>query len=254
MDSRLDENATKRREMRKGTHSCTECRRRKVKCVFSTPDSDTCTVCLRRGSRCFSQADSPVPVKNIDMGAETETAAGFPLNPHVLPTATPSFVVSFAHPHSNAYVSSAFISPGIAAPTALQYGLLAYQPSSAKSQHHLRVSHEGVSAVSSTSAGESQHMVTGETTGGIPSMMMPCCYVSAQTAGVEPESRPREAVTTPAEHISEGYATERMEGGNAQDASPQAAALSNPPMMPNDVAPPFPAACFDDTVMDTLLY
>jgi len=188
------------------------------------------------------------------MGAETDTAASFPLNPHAPPTTTPSFVDRFARPHSSAYVPSAFISPSIAAPAALQHGLLAYQPSSAQSQHHLRVSREGVSAVSSTSAGESQHMAIGEITGGIPSTMMPCRYASAQLAGAEPEPRPREAVTTPSEYALEDFATERTEGGNAKDASPRAVALSNPPMMPNDVAPPFPAACFDDVVIDALLY
>ena len=48
-----------RRKLRKGTHSCSECRRRKVKCVFARFDSITCLVCERRGSRCTSQADSP---------------------------------------------------------------------------------------------------------------------------------------------------------------------------------------------------
>jgi hypothetical protein len=74
MNSRPDDHTITQRKVRKGTHSCSECRRRKVKCVFSTPDSTTCAVCLRRGSRCFSQADSPVPtiVSGVSVGAEAD--------------------------------------------------------------------------------------------------------------------------------------------------------------------------------------
>ena len=49
----------KRRKVRKGTHSCQECRRRKVKCVYATPDNATCIVCERRGAQCISQCDLP---------------------------------------------------------------------------------------------------------------------------------------------------------------------------------------------------
>jgi hypothetical protein len=97
-------------------------------------------------------------------------------------------------------------------------------------------------------------MAVGATDGGTSPMMMPGRYASAQSAGFEPMSRPPEFTTTPTEHTSAAHTRERIESRNAQDAIPQAAALSNPPMMPNDVAPPFPAACFDDAVMDTLLY
>lgn len=44
-----------RKKMRKGTHSCFECRRRKIRCVFSPDNSTTCTECFARGSRCVDQ-------------------------------------------------------------------------------------------------------------------------------------------------------------------------------------------------------
>lgn len=50
-----DEFTAKFRKVRKGAHSCQECRRRKVKCIYATPDDLTCIVCERRGARCISQ-------------------------------------------------------------------------------------------------------------------------------------------------------------------------------------------------------
>ncbi|PWY88088.1 hypothetical protein BO94DRAFT_64289 [Aspergillus sclerotioniger CBS 115572] len=51
------------RKLRKGTHSCWECRRRKVRCQFSSPSAAICTPCSIRGSPCRSQdlVDSPPP-------------------------------------------------------------------------------------------------------------------------------------------------------------------------------------------------
>lgn len=46
---------TKRRKLRKGTHSCWECKRRKMRCIFSPLDTSTCSGCRRRGSQCVSQ-------------------------------------------------------------------------------------------------------------------------------------------------------------------------------------------------------
>jgi hypothetical protein len=45
----------KRRKIRKGTHSCWECRQRKMKCTFSSPTDGTCIRCHRRGIKCVSQ-------------------------------------------------------------------------------------------------------------------------------------------------------------------------------------------------------
>ncbi|KAF2651537.1 hypothetical protein K491DRAFT_88470 [Lophiostoma macrostomum CBS 122681] len=55
MNARSDENAAKRRKVRKGTHSCQECRRRKVKCTFDSSEHDICVICRQRGTACVSQ-------------------------------------------------------------------------------------------------------------------------------------------------------------------------------------------------------
>ncbi|KAK1753881.1 transcription factor sdnS [Echria macrotheca] len=44
----------RRRKVRKGTHSCWECRRRKIRCQFG-PVDDVCLPCQARGSTCRSQ-------------------------------------------------------------------------------------------------------------------------------------------------------------------------------------------------------
>ncbi|OJZ90984.1 hypothetical protein ASPFODRAFT_215223 [Aspergillus luchuensis CBS 106.47] len=53
----------KRRKVRKGTRSCWECKRRKVRCIFSSYSNANCDNCRRRGSTCISQElpDSPIP-------------------------------------------------------------------------------------------------------------------------------------------------------------------------------------------------
>ncbi|KAL4883826.1 hypothetical protein BJY04DRAFT_216161 [Aspergillus karnatakaensis] len=50
-----DEHPSKRLKVRKGTHSCRECRRRKVKCTFLSSDDITCIICRRRGTQCIGQ-------------------------------------------------------------------------------------------------------------------------------------------------------------------------------------------------------
>jgi hypothetical protein len=57
MYSSPDENSSKRRKVRKGTRSCWECRRRKVKCTFESPQDVICITCHRRGAKCASQRD-----------------------------------------------------------------------------------------------------------------------------------------------------------------------------------------------------
>ncbi|KAJ6263868.1 hypothetical protein Dda_0005 [Drechslerella dactyloides] len=44
-----------KRKVRKGTQSCWECKRRKVRCVFATPTDNVCRDCRRRGSLCIGQ-------------------------------------------------------------------------------------------------------------------------------------------------------------------------------------------------------
>ncbi|KAF2799374.1 hypothetical protein K505DRAFT_371004 [Melanomma pulvis-pyrius CBS 109.77] len=45
----------KRRKIRKGTQSCWECKRRKMRCTFAAPTESICDGCKRRCTRCISQ-------------------------------------------------------------------------------------------------------------------------------------------------------------------------------------------------------
>jgi hypothetical protein len=45
----------KRRQVRKGTRSCWECRRLKMKCIFASSADAICTRCQRRGAKCVGQ-------------------------------------------------------------------------------------------------------------------------------------------------------------------------------------------------------
>lgn len=45
----------KRRNIRKGTRSCWECKRRKARCTFENACDTVCIGCSRRGSACVSQ-------------------------------------------------------------------------------------------------------------------------------------------------------------------------------------------------------
>ncbi|KAL4815782.1 hypothetical protein BDW67DRAFT_191418 [Aspergillus spinulosporus] len=45
----------KRKKVRRGTRSCWECKRRKMKCVFERPDDAVCVGCHRRWTQCVSQ-------------------------------------------------------------------------------------------------------------------------------------------------------------------------------------------------------
>ena len=50
-----DEPGSKKRKLRKGTQSCWECKRRKIRCTFTANSHATCDGCRHRGSRCISQ-------------------------------------------------------------------------------------------------------------------------------------------------------------------------------------------------------
>ncbi|CAJ2502786.1 Uu.00g101800.m01.CDS01 [Anthostomella pinea] len=45
----------KRRKVRKGTKSCWECRKRKIRCLYPSEDAPTCAGCDARGATCVSQ-------------------------------------------------------------------------------------------------------------------------------------------------------------------------------------------------------
>ncbi|KAI1329810.1 hypothetical protein F5Y16DRAFT_409027 [Xylariaceae sp. FL0255] len=55
-----------RKKVRKGTRSCWECRRRKMKCIFDSPSDDTCTRCTRRGAKCVGQEHPEVVSSPLD--------------------------------------------------------------------------------------------------------------------------------------------------------------------------------------------
>jgi len=54
-DAVLAEPGAKRRKVRKGTRSCWECKRRKVRCNFASDQDSVCTGCRQRGTKCQSQ-------------------------------------------------------------------------------------------------------------------------------------------------------------------------------------------------------
>ncbi|CAM1511837.1 Fc.00g093500.m01.CDS01 [Cosmosporella sp. VM-42] len=62
------EREPKRRRVRKGTQSCWECKRRKIRCTFAAPSNAICDGCRRRGSSCVSQEfpDEPSSAKLED--------------------------------------------------------------------------------------------------------------------------------------------------------------------------------------------
>lgn len=49
-----------RKKMRKGTKSCIECRRRKIKCTFEPGRTSICNECFARGSTCIDQEHGDV--------------------------------------------------------------------------------------------------------------------------------------------------------------------------------------------------
>jgi hypothetical protein len=63
---------SKRRKVRKGTRSCWECRRRKMKCIFGSTTDTTCISCKRRGAECvdqqFPEQISTSLDRNLQMG------------------------------------------------------------------------------------------------------------------------------------------------------------------------------------------
>ncbi|THV54126.1 hypothetical protein BGAL_0034g00470 [Botrytis galanthina] len=56
---------TLRKGMRKGTHSCYECRKRKVRCIF-TKEATTCGNCELKGRSCTEQRRELIQAGNVD--------------------------------------------------------------------------------------------------------------------------------------------------------------------------------------------
>jgi hypothetical protein len=55
MAKHIQEISAKRRKIRKGTRSCWECKRRKIRCIFASSEDVTCLNCQRRRVPCVSQ-------------------------------------------------------------------------------------------------------------------------------------------------------------------------------------------------------
>lgn len=62
----LDSEA-KRRKLRKGTRSCWECKRRKVRCTFASETDAVCITCRGRGIKCVGQ-EHPEEVRLAEKG------------------------------------------------------------------------------------------------------------------------------------------------------------------------------------------
>ena len=60
-----------RKRLRKGTHSCLECRRRKVRCVFE-PNNQRCRDCVSREAPCTQQTVSSQRKKSSEKDDETQ--------------------------------------------------------------------------------------------------------------------------------------------------------------------------------------
>ncbi|WYZ46708.1 hypothetical protein EsH8_IX_000933 [Colletotrichum jinshuiense] len=62
--------AARRRLVRKGTKSCWECRRRKIRCIFDeSGPRDTCRTCWQKGAPCISQEFLEEDAKNTQVPA-----------------------------------------------------------------------------------------------------------------------------------------------------------------------------------------
>lgn len=55
MDNTAKSPPLKRRKVRRGTQSCWECKRRKVRCTFAAPNNSVCDGCRSRGVKCIGQ-------------------------------------------------------------------------------------------------------------------------------------------------------------------------------------------------------
>ncbi|ORY63941.1 uncharacterized protein BCR38DRAFT_466020 [Pseudomassariella vexata] len=72
----IAQSEAKRRKVRKGTYSCWECKRQKMKCVLDALTNAACNGCLRRGSKCISQEFPEEAKAMASYGARTLTIPG----------------------------------------------------------------------------------------------------------------------------------------------------------------------------------
>ncbi|KAJ9239155.1 hypothetical protein DTO169E5_4445 [Paecilomyces variotii] len=62
--NQLDLEGPPRKKMRKGTRSCIECRRRKIRCTFDPERHNVCNECYARGSVCIDQEHGSLPPRS----------------------------------------------------------------------------------------------------------------------------------------------------------------------------------------------
>ncbi|KAF6798150.1 hypothetical protein CSOJ01_12800 [Colletotrichum sojae] len=63
--------SARRRHVRKGTRSCWECRRRKIRCVFNVQAADICRTCWDKGTPCVGQEfpENEAPPTRVTVGS-----------------------------------------------------------------------------------------------------------------------------------------------------------------------------------------
>ncbi|KAI8625762.1 hypothetical protein F5Y19DRAFT_488933 [Xylariaceae sp. FL1651] len=75
----------KRRKVRKGTQSCWECKRRKIRCTFAAPTESICDGCRSRRTKCVGQEFHDETVlasrSTADISSQNESLAEPPLEP-----------------------------------------------------------------------------------------------------------------------------------------------------------------------------
>ncbi|KAH7186053.1 uncharacterized protein B0J16DRAFT_343158 [Fusarium flagelliforme] len=60
----------KRRKVRKGTRSCWQCKRRKIKCNFRSESDAVCVGCRQRGTNCVSQEYDEYEISTVSKGGD----------------------------------------------------------------------------------------------------------------------------------------------------------------------------------------
>ncbi|PLB52198.1 hypothetical protein P170DRAFT_350071 [Aspergillus steynii IBT 23096] len=71
--------APKRRKVRKGTQSCWECKRRKIRCTFVTPSESVCDGCRSRQVKCVGQeSEEKLDIRTDVLKLEEATGCGVP--------------------------------------------------------------------------------------------------------------------------------------------------------------------------------
>ena len=93
------------KKMRKGTKSCSECRRRKTRCIFKE-DSPICDGCVSRGSRCVEQTYAE-GIKSVDKQKNGQSES-LPIGGITSTSSNTSYTITPCHDFENAPLLSLF--------------------------------------------------------------------------------------------------------------------------------------------------